>query len=520
MYHSLIRATDAGAPGFSQAAPVKNSAPPRSASARRAALLVAALPLALLSCKKDATSPTAPSKLAFTVQPSNTMVDSAVVPAIAVTIEDEAGNPVTTSTNEITISIASNPGGSDLSGTAVVDAVSGVATFPYLSFDRSGTGYTLTATATGLATATSTAFNIGQVTTGSFTSVDIGANASCGVTTAGLGFCWGNNLYGQLGNSSTSSSTTPVGIVGGLTLRSISVGSLAYFACGLTTAGAAYCWGYNDYGQLGNGTFVNSTTPAAVAGNLTFTSMSAGEGGHACAITTGGAAYCWGYNGSGQLGVPAVAYSSTPLAVSGGLTFASLSAGENGQSCGVATGGVGYCWGSNTNGELGNGSTANTSTPTTVSGGLSFKSLATGFASTCGLTTSGAAYCWGDNTYGELGNGSTTNSATPVAVSGNLSFASVSVGDAFACGLTTGGSAYCWGYNGEGQLGDGSTIRSALPTAVFGGLTYASVSAGYSSACAVTAGGAAYCWGNNAFGELGNQSVQTALTPALVVTPP
>ena len=107
--------------------------------------------------------------------------------------------------------------------------------------------------------ATSTSFTIGQVTTGVFASVNTGGNATCGVTTAGLGFCWGNNINGQLGNSSTTNSTIPVQIVGGLTFRSVSVGSLEYFSCGLTTAGAAYCWGYNDYGQLGNATFTNST---------------------------------------------------------------------------------------------------------------------------------------------------------------------------------------------------------------------------------------------------------------------
>lgn len=474
----------------------------------------------MLSCKKDATSPTAPSKLAFTVQPTNTMVDSSIVPAIAVTIEDESGNPVVASTAEITISITANPGGSDLSGTAIVDATSGVATFPYLSFDRAGTGYTLTATSTGLTSATSALFNIGQVTTGAFASVNTGGNATCGVTTAGLGFCWGNNLNGQLGNNSTSNTTTPVQIFGTLTFRSLSVGGLEYFTCGLTTVGAAYCWGYNDYGQLGSGSFANSMVPVAVTGNLTFTSLSAGEGGHACALTAGGVAYCWGYNGSGQLGIPAVAYSSSPLPVSGGLSFATISAGENGQTCGVTIGGAGYCWGSNANGELGNGTMTNINTPAAVSGGLPFKNISVGFASACGLTTAGAVYCWGDNTYGELGNGSTTNSATPVAVSGGLTFSSLSVGDDFACGVTTPGSVYCWGYNGEGQLGTGATARSMTPVAVFGGLTYASVSAGYSSACAVTPGGAAYCWGDNSFGELGNQSVQQALSPVLVVTPP
>ncbi len=498
---------------------MKNSGLRRTAPRRRLALLVAVLPIALLSCKKDVTAPAIGSKLIFTIQPSNTMVDSAMIPAITVIAADDAGNPVTTSTVEITIALTANPTGANLNGSTATAAINGVATFPYLSLNRAGAGYTLTASATGLTSATSSAFTVSAPITGSFASVSIGGNAACGVTTAGAGFCWGSNSTGQLGNATTTNTAIPVAIAGGLTFGSVSVGSLQNFSCGLTTAGAAYCWGYNDYGQLGNATFTSSTSPVAVAGNLTFSSLSAGDGAQVCGLATGGAAYCWGYNGSGQLGVSSIAYSSSPVAVSGGLSFATISAGENGQTCGVTTTGAGYCWGYNAEGELGIGTLTSVNTPTAVSGGLAFKSISAGFSSSCGITTAGAAYCWGDNTYGELGNGSTAASNVPVAVTGGLTFSSVSVGDAYACGVVTSGAVYCWGYNAEGQLGNGTTIQSSAPVALFGGLTFASVSAGYASACAVTPGGAAYCWGNGAAGQLGNQSLATPLTPVLVVTP-
>jgi alpha-tubulin suppressor-like RCC1 family protein len=497
---------------------VKNSGLRRTAPRRRLALLVAVLPIVLLSCKKEVTAPAIGSKLVFTIQPSNTMVDSAMIPAIIVTATDDAGNPVTASTVEITIALTTNPTGANLNGTAALDAINGVATFPYLSLNRAGT-YTLTASATGLTSATSSTFSVTAPTTGPFASVSIGGDAACGVTTAGAGYCWGNNSIGQLGNATTMNSTGPGAIAGGLTFGSVSVGSLQDFSCGLTAAGAAYCWGYNEYGQLGNATFTNSTSPVAVAGNLTFSSLTAGDDGQACALAAGGAAYCWGYNGSGQLGVAAIAYSSSPVAVSGGLSFAMISAGENGQTCGVTTAGAGYCWGFNTSGQLGIGTVTNVNAPTAVSGGLVFKSISAGFSSSCGITTAGAAYCWGDNTYGELGNGSNATSSVPVAVTGGLTFSSVSVGDAYACGVATSGAVYCWGYNTEGQLGNGTTAQSSAPVALFGGLTFASVSAGFASACGVTPGGAAYCWGNGASGQLGNLSLSTPLTPVLVATP-
>jgi alpha-tubulin suppressor-like RCC1 family protein len=501
---------------------VKISDRSRAASLRRLAILAPVLALAILSCKKDATGPTTPVKLAFTVQPSNTIVDSSIVPAVAVTVEDESGNVVTTSNALITVTFGTNPNNANLSGTATVVAVAGVATFPYLSINLAGTGYTLIATESTaeLASATSAAFNVTVATTGLFASVNTGGNSTCGVTTSGAAWCWGNNSLGQLGNGATTNSSIPSAVAGGLSFGSVSVGSLQFFSCGLATSGAAYCWGYNDYGQLGSGNFANSTTPVAVTGNLTFTSLSAGEGGQACGLVSGGAAYCWGYNGSGQLGSGSIAYSSSPLPVSGGLSFSTISAGENGTTCAVTTAGAGYCWGYNADGELGNGTTTLSSTPVAVSGGLTFKSISAGFSSSCGLTASGAAWCWGDNIYGELGNGTTVNSTTPVAVGGGLVFSAVSAGDAFACGITTSGAAYCWGYNGQGQLGNGSAARSGTPVAVLGGLSFASISAGYASACAVTPGGAAYCWGDNAFGELGNQAIGGAsLTPVLVVTP-
>jgi len=493
----------------------------RIASARRLVTLLPLLALAPLGCRKDVTSPNAGVKLAFTVQPSNTIVDSSIVPAVVVTVEDANGTVASGSSALVTIAFGANPGGANLTGTATVGAVAGVATFPYLSLNLPGTGYTLAATATNLTGATSTAFNVMNATTGSFASVTMGGSAACGVTTAGAAYCWGNNVYGLLGNGSTTNAAAPAKVAGGLTFGSVSIGTLQYFACGLTTAGAAYCWGYNDWGQLGSGNLSNSPVPVAVTGNLTFTALSAGAGGQACGLASGGAAYCWGYNGSGQLGTSVTAFSSTPLPVSGGLSFTSISAGENGTTCGIATGGTAYCWGYNGHGEIGNGSLLNSYAPAAVSGGLVFSGVSAGYSSTCGVATGGAAWCWGANPYGELGNGSTTNSATPVRVGGGLTFSAVSAGDGFACGLTTAGAAFCWGYNARGQLGNGATNSSSTPVPVIGGLTFASISAGYSGVCAVTPGGAAYCWGDNAFGQLGTaRTGSLTLRPVLVATPP
>jgi alpha-tubulin suppressor-like RCC1 family protein len=354
-----------------------------------------------------------------------------------------------------------------------------------------------------------------------FASVSAGNNHACGVTSAGAAYCWGYNGYGELANGSTTSSATPVAVSGGLTFAAVSVGDavdvLGQHTCGVTRGGAAYCWGYNAFGQLGNDTTSHSATPIAVPGGLTFAAVSAG-GTHTCGLTRTGAAYCWGYNVYGGLGDGTTTDSPTPVAVSGGLTFATVSAAEL-YTCGVTPEGAAYCWGFNFDGQLGDGTTTNRWSPVAVAGGLTFAAVSGGgYGTTCGVTHTGAAYCWGKNGYGELGSGAATysRSLTPVAVSGGLAFAAVVNGGFHACGVTSAGTAYCWGRNGDGELGNGTTTNSATPIAVSGGLTFAAVSAGNRYTCGLTPAGAAYCWGHNAYGELGNGTTSNSPIPVPV----
>ena len=383
-------------------------------------------------------SPGPATRLAFSAQPTSAIAGVIISRSVGVAIQDSLGNTVTSSTASITLAITNGTGtaGATLGGTTVEPAVSGVSTFSDLTIDRTGTGYTFTASAAALTSATSRAFSV----TLTVAAIGEGYNSTCGITAMGAAFCWGANA-GVFGNGAMTGSLLPVGAAGGMTLTALSVGQ--WNACGLTTNGGAYCWGSNAAGQLGNGgQYVTEVSPVAVSGGYTFSAISAGYG-HTCGITTSGAAYCWGDGGIGQLGNATTTSNLVPVPVFGSLVFRSISVGAA-HTCGVTTAGIGYCWGDNSNGQLGIGSTANYTIPVAVAGNHVFASISAGQQHTCALSTDGTAYCWGLNGAGQLGDGSGNfTSASPVAVSFGQSFSLISAGDFYTCGLTGSGAAYC-----------------------------------------------------------------------------
>ncbi|WP_425577168.1 RCC1 domain-containing protein [Nesterenkonia rhizosphaerae] len=297
-----------------------------------------------------------------------------------------------------------------------------------------------------------------------------------------------------------------------------------------------YCWGYGYFGALGNGSTTDQTVPVPVdthgpLAGRTVTSIAAG-GRHTCALADG-QVYCWGDGIRGQLGDGSRTNQTVPVAVDfsgalAGKTVTSIAAGGS-HTCAIADGQA-YCWGSGTNGQLGDGSGTNQTAPVAVdaSGALAGKtvtSIAGGGTYTCALAD-GQPYCWGYGTAGQLGNGSTMSQRVPVAVdtSGVLAgktVTSVSAGSSHACAVA-GGQAYCWGFGGRGRLGNGDTRDSTVPVAVdtsgvLANKTVASVSAGGHHTCAV-AGGQAYCWGQGDAGRLGNGGTGNSTVPVAVDT--
>ncbi|MEZ5157227.1 MAG: fibronectin type III domain-containing protein [Candidatus Nanopelagicales bacterium] len=356
--------------------------------------------------------------------------------------------------------------------------------------------------------------------------------------TIGRAAAWGYNVDGQLGDNTTTNSSVPVavntaGVLAGKTVSAITAG-LSH-SC-VVADGQAYCWGDNTFGQLGDNSTTDSKVPVAVntAGALagkTLSAISAGRH-HTCTVADG-QAYCWGYNGGGELGNNSTTDSKVPVAVNtagalSGKTVSTIYAGDF-HTCVVADGQA-YCWGYNNYGELGDNTTTNSKVPVAVNtaGALAGKAvteITAGYFHTC-VVASGQAYCWGANSSGQLGDNTTTDSKVPVAVNtaGPLAgrmVTAITAGYFHTC-VVAERRASCWGDNTYGELGDNSITNSKVPVAastagVLASRTVTEITAGAYHTCAA-ADGRAFCWGANGVGQLGNNATANSYVPIAVDT--
>jgi alpha-tubulin suppressor-like RCC1 family protein len=331
-----------------------------------------------------------------------------------------------------------------------------------------------------------------------------------------------------MGDASTTTDAS-ADASGDLLVAAVAVG--ASNMCVELPGHTAACCGYDAEGQDGIGSTMTVSTPTAVSG-LTGVKAIAASGLTSCAILSDTSVQCWGNDYEGELGVGNLTnlQSTTPVAVSGLTGVSALAMGGN-HTCALLSGGAVECWGENTYGQLGNGTTTgpDTSTggepcnptPAAVANLPTATAVVAGNGHTCALLAGGAVWCWGENASGQLGNGSMgANVPTPTAVPGLTGVTALTAGGAHTCAVLTGGTVECWGEGGNGELGNGMMSDSATPVAVstLTGVTAISSSPALQgqTTCALLAGGAVSCWGLNNGYQLGNGTTTNAASPQAV----
>jgi alpha-tubulin suppressor-like RCC1 family protein len=334
---------------------------------------------------------------------------------------------------------------------------------------------------------------------------------------------WGNNFFGQLGNNTTTGSSIPVTVTGldGKTVAMVAAGrwhSLASQTSTQTTT--TWAWGNNGAGQLGNDSTTNSSTPVTVADldDQDVMALAAGDA-HSMALLADGTVRTWGQNGSGQLGNGTTIDSRTPVAVTAlaGTKVVAIAA-DGSHSMALLHDGTVLAWGNNGFGQLGIGNLDSSSTPVAVTAlpdDRKVVAIAAGAGHNMALLDDGTVRAWGDNDYGQLGNGNTEDSTVPVTVTGLPTDVVAIAAGIHSMALHEDGTIRTWGFNRDGQLGDGTAINSSVPVTVSGlpaNKEVEAVAAGHVHSVALLDDGTLWTWGANTEGQLGNGTTTIAPT--------
>jgi alpha-tubulin suppressor-like RCC1 family protein len=343
--------------------------------------------------------------------------------------------------------------------------------------------------------------------------------------------CWGADLQGQQGNDGAipgPNQLTPGPVNSSSTFDRLAAGG--DFQCALPTGGGTpKCWGENAKGQLGVGNTTKSAVPVAVqmpGGSVSFVAIAAGDE-HACGLTSQGVGYCWGENSSGQLGDGTNTDRNVPTLIAGGMTWTTISAGGQFTCAVQVSTQTGYCWGENADGQLGIGTTVDKNSPSTsLSGGDDWKTIKAGGASACAINDIDKLYCWGSDSHGQ--NGWTPDGGElilpvdymePRPTDGNREYSGVDLGAQHGCASRlSDGKLYCWGRASEGQLGN-STLSPNVPspTAVPGNIFVTNAALGARFTVVRTTAGEILTWGSNGNGQLGDGGLVTRNSPLQIL---
>ncbi len=362
----------------------------------------------------------------------------------------------------------------------------------------------------------------GQALAARVTSVYGGARACIARMSDGTVWQWGYNVWGQLGDGTTTERHTPVqvhgpndiGYLGSIT--AIMGGEPFNFA--LKSDGTVWAWGWNNFGSLGDGTNTDSHTPVQVSGLTSVTALG-GRGYHALALKSDRTVWAWGLNASGQLGDGTTTNRNSPVPVIGLGGVVAVTGGYN-FSLATKADHTLWSWGANGNGELGNGTNAASYSPVRVSGLSNVVQASSGWKHAVAVTSDGTVWTWGLNATGQIGDGTTTNSNMPFHVGGLSNVIAVSGGDCHTAALKSDGTVWTWGCNDRAQLGDGTNVDRYTPVQVSTatGLTdVIAIAARDYHNIAIKSDGTVWTWGWNINGQLGNGTTIDSNVPVRVL---
>ncbi|ETR68383.1 MAG: hypothetical protein OMM_10587, partial [Candidatus Magnetoglobus multicellularis str. Araruama] len=328
----------------------------------------------------------------------------------------------------------------------------------------------------------------------------------------GTVWAWGYNNYGQLGDGTTTDKSSPIQVPGMDNVIELATGYDHNLA--LKNDGTVWAWGLNDYGQLGDGTTTNRTSPVQISGLSNVIQLAAGKY-HSLALKNDGTVWTWGYNSNGQLGDGTTTNRNSPIQLSGLINVTAL---EGGCYFSLALKNDGTVWGLGTNdyGQLGDGTTTSRNTPVQVSGLNNVIALSGGDKSACALKSDGTVWAWGINTYGQLGDGTTTDRNTPVQVLtvNNITMLSTKFDHTHA--LKSDGTLWGWGRNTDGQLGDGSSTHRTSPVQISGLNNILTLNNGAFHGVAINTYNIIWAWGYNSKGQVGDGTTTNRNTPVLI----
>jgi alpha-tubulin suppressor-like RCC1 family protein len=403
------------------------------------------------------------------------------------------GQEICTDAGTFTLTATNNTTGT-FSGPGVTDNANGTATFDPVT---AGAG----------------SHNISYQVDLGFVQIAAGRQHSLGIKSDGTLWAWGLNLYGQLGDGTTTQRTSPVQIGTATNWSQIAAGE--YHSLAIQSDGTLWAWGRNDYGQLGDGTTTPRTSPVQIGNATNWSHIAAALAMHSLAIQSDGTLWAWGRNDLGHLGDGTTTHRFSPVQIGTATNWSQITVGRQ-HSFGIKNDGTLWAWGRNDHGQLGDGTDTHRFSPVQIGTATNWSQIAAGWLHSLAIQSDGTLWAWGYNQYGQLGDGTTIFKNSPVQIGTAINWSHIAAGWLHSLGIQSDGTQWAWGYNQYGQLGDGTAIDRSSPLQIGTVTNWSQIAAGFFHNLGIQSDGTLWALGLNEYGQLGDGTTTNRTSPVLI----